>query len=175
MEQALHHSMTEIRNRQAITEALLSFDSLEEIMDRVAREISTGLRYDYVMLFEYLPDLSTIRGLAMHPELPANFASQFVSIMSNPSVRLNIRETVLPYEKGASPVVDQILNAETVVGNDLAEFFMPWISRRSSAAIQAMTGLQHLINVPLVVRGQIKGTMLAGRRDAPISDSGNRG
>jgi len=166
-EETLRRSVTELQNLQHITQALLEVTELPHIMNDVAEGIVTHLGYDFAIVTRYAEEENAFMGLALYPV--TELVDQTLALVGRPDLRGKLRGRRFRYRSGTNPVVDRVLDGEVVISDSLADFFQHWISRPVAEALQKLYGMQFYISMPMQVKGNTMGTILAGVRKGPIT------
>ena len=153
--------MAEIRNLNAITEALLG----EEDFSSVARIITDGLVKNFgfstASICRYDVKKSALTDFYLSAAFNKKDLTSALAMLGISKNRQALRDFVLPYKQGMNPVIDRVLNGEMVVGNSIKMFLAPWVSEATSSKIMDLTQTRQYIYLPMIVNEKTVGMILA--------------
>lgn len=158
MEKALEQSVAELHNLQCITRKLLQLEELPSVMHAIAEGIVVNIGYDMALAARYVPEDQILTGFVLYPGDLENIMDQYLG--GNPKETLWERR--LKCVVGENPVLDRVLRGETIVGDSLSPFISQWLSAASANEIQTHTGRKGYVSLPMQVKGETVGVILAG-------------
>lgn len=170
-EAELRRSASEILNLQHITEALLGPSELTQLMNTIAEGIVTHLSYDMALVTRYDEMHNAFIDLALYPP---GLISRALAHLGSPKRYESLQEHSVQHTPGANPVVQRALEGQTVISDCLANLLEPWVPRATARAIQKLFGRPAYINLPMQVKEQTVGMIVAGVREGPITPDQQR-
>ncbi|MBN1582761.1 MAG: response regulator [Anaerolineae bacterium] len=168
-EEKLQKIVSELENLQQITEALLGLERLDQVMHTIAKGIVDKLGYDMVLVSRYLDQEHMFTGLALYPVPMPERLERLLNLVGHPELKDAPTQYKLGYRRGQNPLLDRVLDGESMSSDFLADFFHPWVPRLAATTAQKLFGIQTLLDLPMQVKGKTIGTILAGVRSGPIA------
>lgn len=160
-ERALEQSVAELNNLQCITRKLLQLEELSSVMRSIGEGIVENLGYDMALVACYAETERVLTGLVLYPTHLESVMDQYLA--DGPTGTLWDRRLKCPAEQDS--VMDRVLKGETVIGDTLAPFISHWVSSSDARTIQELTGRAGYISLPMQVKGETVGVILAGWND----------
>ncbi|MHC1744208.1 MAG: PAS domain S-box protein [Syntrophobacteraceae bacterium] len=157
-ERALEQSVAELHNLQCITRKLLQLEELPSVMHAIAEGIVVNIGYDMALAARYVAEEQALTGFVLFPGELQGVMDQYLG--GSPKGTLWDRK--LKSVAGQNPVLDRVLNGETVIGDSLGPFISHWLSSSSAQEMQQHTGRKGYISLPMQVKGETVGVILAG-------------
>ncbi len=161
IEEDLEQSVAELNNLQCITRKLLQKEELSSAMNAIVEGVVMNIGYDMVLASRYLEKKRILTGFALFPADLEILMNKY--LLGN--LRKNLWKKKLKYENGQNPILDRVFKGETVTSDSLASFISQWIPSAKARAIQKITGRSGYICLPMQVKGETVGIILAGWND----------
>lgn len=146
---------SQLRNVQAITQAMGSTLDPQEVLDVVAEGAVTQLGYQVAVVSRYLPEERAFRPAAVYPRGP-------VWIRALRIVGADPMEMLFPLNPEAKPEQALLLDGRPRIGTSLADFVSPVIPAEKAAKVQHLYHSRAFCAVPIRSKGLLVGSVLVG-------------
>ncbi len=160
IESALERTVSELNNLQCITRKLLQQEGLSSVMRSIAEGIVANIGYDVALAARCLEKERVLSGFVLYPPHLESVMDYYLADAPNGT----LWERRLKFDEG-STVLDRVLKGEIIVSDTLAPFVSQWVSSPDADAIQEYTGRVGYIILPMQVKGETVGVILAGWND----------
>ena len=157
-ERALEQTVAELHNLQCITHKLLQLEELPSVMHAIAEGIVVNIGYDMALAARYVASEQVLTGFVLYPPDLESIMDQYLG--GTPKGVLWDRKLKCVAEQ--NPLIARVLKGETVLGDTLGPFISQWVSLSSAREIQKRTERKGYISLPMQVKGETVGVILAG-------------
>jgi PAS domain S-box-containing protein len=156
-ERALQQSVAELNTLQTITRKLLQQEELASVMRSITEGIVLNIGYDVALAARYLEKERVLTGFVLHPP---HLESVMREVLGHESEE-TLWERKLKCD-GRNSVLERVLKGEVIMGDSLSPFVAQWVSPSGARELQDRTGRVGYIALPMRVKGQTVGVILAG-------------
>ncbi|MBC7222883.1 MAG: GAF domain-containing protein, partial [Anaerolineae bacterium] len=146
---------SQLRNLQAITQAMSSTLDPQEVLEVVAEGAVTQLGYQLAVVSRYLPEEHAFRPAAVYPRGPIWY--QVIRI-----VGVDPTEMRFPLDLEAKPEQALLLEGRPRIHTSLAAFVSPSIPEDKAARVQQLYRSRAFCAVPIRSKGHLAGSILVG-------------
>ncbi|MBC8248383.1 MAG: GAF domain-containing protein, partial [Anaerolineales bacterium] len=160
-------TQAQLRELSALQKTITTLQSsleLQEVLDRIAQAVVTGLGYHIALLAEYEKETNalTTRAVAADPSLVG--AVEAISGMKAMGVSITLDQT-------ENLGVRAALAREIAVTQCPDDLFRPVVSAEISEAIQELAGVKSMVTIPFFTKGRLVGNMFAGTDKEAITEA----
>ena len=146
---------SQLRNLQAITQAMSSTLDSQEVLDVVAEGAVTQLGYQVAIVSRYLPEERAFRPAAVYPKGP-------VWVQALRILGADPLEMLFPLDLEAKPDQALLLDGRPRISASLADFVSPVIPAEKAAKVQQLYRSRAFCAVPIRSKGLLTGSILVG-------------
>lgn len=154
---------SQLRNLQAITQAMSSTLDPQEVLDVVAEGAVTQLGYQVAVVSRYLPEELAFRLAAVYPRGPLWIQALRI-LGADPT------EMLFPLDPEAKPDQAHLLDGRPRVSVSLADFVSPVIPAEKAAKVQQLYHSRAFCTVPIRSKGLLTGSILVGTARQDFTD-----
>ncbi|MGC8836937.1 MAG: GAF domain-containing protein [Anaerolineae bacterium] len=154
---------SQLRNLQAITQAMSSTLDPQEVLDVVAEGAVTQLGYQLAVVSRYLPEARAFRPAAVYPRGP-------VWVQALRIVGADPTEMLFPLNLEAKPEQALLLDGRPRISASLADFVSPVIPAEKAARVQRLYRSRAFCAVPIRSKGLLAGSILVGTERPDFSE-----
>lgn len=166
-EEALRQSVAELNNLQYITRKLLQLEELPSVMHTIAEGIVSHLGYNAAIAARYLEKDGAFTCFCIYPD---DLHHALMDRIGHGSTKEASPEHRIKYEPGLSPLLDQVLKGQRIIGASLRGLVPQVFSDSISAVIEEHNGKQLYIAMPMQVREETVGIIIAKCSKDSITD-----
>lgn len=158
----------ELVSSRSITEAMLSLESRDVIMDRVAQYLCANLGLEAVWAAAFDEPGASITWLAYRHSLTPRLAAGLLSLLGTGADN-QLPSQALALSPDDHPVYRGLLQRRETASASLADFFAPWSPLAHCQKITARAGLRSALAVPVLAGSRPLGLLLAASRSSELS------
>jgi PAS domain S-box-containing protein len=166
-EEALRQSIAELKNLQYITRKLLQLEELPSVMHTIAEGIVNHLGYNAAIAARYLEKEGAFTCFCIYPN---DLHHILMDLIGHGGTKETSPEHRIKYEPGSSPLLDQVLKGQRIIGASPSGLVPHLLSDSISAVIEEHNEKQLYIAMPMQVREETVGIIIARCSKDSITD-----
>ena len=154
---------------QKITASMQSSLEFEQVLQQILDGVLQELGYDHSFILVLDDEERFFKGTVLSSRGGSLLVKQAEQALES-ETHLKTTELRVPIERGYSQALDTILDGKVYITHNLHEIGAPLLSKSACSAIQEILGTKTIAAVPLLVKQNVVGAMLAGSAQNEITE-----